>query len=443
MDNLNPHAELLIKAQVILTQNQDREVLEHAGLAVGQGLILDIGDWEAVSLRHPGAKVLDLGRSMLLPGLVNAHTHAPMTLFRGAGEDMLLMDWLTQRIWPLERELTPELIHLGALLACAEMIRFGTRAFLDGYMHEEEVGRAADTTGLRAVLGEGFFRFPSPLFPTAQAAWDRVEFLRERFAGHPRIGLSYCPHTVYTTDPEDLAESYALARKHGLIWQTHCSENAAEIESCLSLYGKRPLALLAEMDLLGPGTVLHHCVDLTQAEMALLAETRTGVVHCPESNMKLGCGQAPVRALLKAGVAPALGTDGAASNNNLNLFGEMRRAALLQKVASLDPTALPAQTALDMATRHGAAVLALPGDQGLVPNAPADLIALDLTFPNLMPLHNPVSQAVYAACGQEVRLNMVDGRILYRDGCYLTLDYPGLSAEVRQAQTWVKNRLPV
>jgi 5-methylthioadenosine/S-adenosylhomocysteine deaminase len=268
-----------------------------------------------------------------------------------------------------------------------------------------------------------------------------VDATRERFADCGRVQVSYCPHTAYTTSPESLAESRELARTRREIWQVHCSENEAEIEACLELHGKRPVALLEEMGLLGPGTVLHHCVEVTEGEIALHAATGTGVVHCPESNMKLGCGQAPVRRMIRAGLAPALGTDGAASNNNLNLFGEMRRAALLQKVRGMDPTALPAQAALDMATVNGARLLGIGGEEGLAPGAPADLIALDLAAPNLMPLHNPVCQVVYAACGGEVRLNMVAGRILFRDGEFVTLDREALIREADQARAWVLGRL--
>ena len=217
----------------------------------------------------------------------------------------------------------------------------------------------------------------------------------------------------------------------------HLAESAAETAQSLERFGKRPVAYLNDLGLLGPRTALVHAVDINEEEIALLAETGTRVAHNPRSNMKLGNGFAPVRRMREQGIVVGLGTDGAASNNALNMFGEMAAAALGQKIASGDPTALDAGAVLDMATRDGAAILGLPGKGRLEPGAPADLIALDLSAPNMQPLYNPVSQAVYAATGAEVRLNMVDGKILYQDGRFLTVDYEALLEEVRKIRNWV------
>lgn len=434
-----PVCDLLLRASWIVTQDARRRVFEDGCLAIRDGGVLDVGAWADTAPRYRAAEVRDLGETLVLPGLINVHAHASMTLFRGLADDLPLMDWLSRHIWPLEARLSPELVRLGALAACAEMLASGATCFADGYFHEREVLAAARTAGMRVILGEGFFGFPSPMFPTARHCWDVVEGLREATRDDPLSRVMFMPHAPYTTTPESLRESMDLAEALDCPWHIHCAESPAETASCLEMFGQRPVPYLDSLGCLRPRAILAHCVDLSEEEIALLAERGVKVAHCPSSNMKLANGAAPVQKLLDAGVVVGLGTDGAASNNSLNLFTEMRHAALLQKLLLLDPGALPAQAVLDMATRQGAACLDWTGIGSLEPGGRADLLALDLTAPGLQPLHSPVSQAVYAAHGGEVRLVLVEGRAVYEDGRPLGIDLPLLRRELAAAVRWMRD----
>ncbi len=433
--------DLLIQADTILTQDPDRTVIERGGIAITGDTITDIGTWDSIRPRYHAAKTLDLGRSLVMPGLVNAHTHAAMTLLRGVADDLPLMEWLTKHIFPVEQHLTSEIVELGALLACAEMTRFGTTAFCDMYLLEDATYRAVDRAGLRALGGEGIFMFPSPAYPDTNRGFEIVRELHEKWKAHPRIRQSVMPHAIYTTTPEILTRCRDIAEELTLPLHIHLAETASETRQCLETHGKRPLQYIHELGLLTPQTTLAHCVDLTDDEIALIAETGAVVAHNPESNMKLASGIADVPGMLRHGVRVSLGTDGAASNNALNMFTEMTSCALLHKVHGMDPTSAPAQVVLDMATLGGAGALHLNSVGALMPGMQADIIALDLDAPNLLPLHNPVSHAVYAATGAEVCMTMVAGEVLYNDGAYQKIDYPALVDEVRSLRDWVRSHL--
>ena len=352
--------DTLLHAGVLLTQDDDRRVLENAALAIDGGRIVALGYSQDVTAAWQAREILDLSGMLVMPGLVNAHTHAAMTFLRGLADDMPLMDWLQQKIFPVEQGLTPDLVRLGSLLGFAEMLRTGTTSCVDMYIFEAAVLEAADKAGLRCLAGEGVFNFPSACCPDADAALACTREMAQRWAGHDRLHVAVMPHSVYTTTAAQL---------------TACRELAAELG---------------------------------------LPRCGVSVVHNPSSNMKLASGVAPVPAMLDASVRLALGSDGAASNNRLNMFTEMGRAALLHKAAG-DPETMPARAVLDMATRGGAA--AMGGDGGvLAVGRPADCIALDLSAPNMQPLFNAASHAVYAATGMEVALTMVAGEVLYRDG---------------------------
>ena len=382
-------------------------------------------------------QTLHLGAALLMPGLINAHTHSSMTFLRGLADDLPLMDWLRRHVFPVEKTLTAEIVSLGCLLGCAEMLRTGTTTFADMYLREDAVMEAVDRCGLRVLAGEGIFAFPSPAYPDAAAALALVRDQAARWKGHPRIRVCVMPHSVYTTTPAILAACRDLAGEMDLPLHIHLAETPEETADCLAATGKRPVAYCHSLGILGKSAVIAHGVDLAEEDMALLAETGTRVVHNPRSNMKLASGVSPVPDLLVRGVAVGLGTDGAASNNSLNLFAEMSACALLHKVARRNSTAMPAQTVLDMATLGSAAALDRPELGVLAPGRPADCIALDLSSPNMQPLYNPVSQSVYAASGFEVILSMVEGRVLYRNGCFADLDYPLLLREMEKLKAWV------
>lgn len=431
--------DALYTADWVITQNDARDVIRGGAVAVAGDRIASVGHAEVLEILYPDARRVELGPAVILPGLVNAHTHVPMSLLRGYSDDKNLQDWLHEDIFPQEDKLTPELVELGARFSMAEMIRTGTTAFYDMYMHEDAVYRAADALGLRAVLGESTTQyFPSLACASKEAYFDLVRKQAEEWKGHPRIRMAVAPHAPYTTTPELLRECRALADETGALFGMHLAETAWETQECLRLHGKRPVAYCAELGLLQPDATFFHLVDVNAEDMLLLAEGRCAGVHNPASNMKLASGVAPVGGMLSARVQLGLGTDGPASNNAQNMVREMYTAALLQKVHELSPTACSAQTALDMATRGGSAALHEPLIGTLEPGMKADFIALDLTAPNMQPVHNIVSQVVYAATGHENRLTVVDGRELYRDGVFTTCDYPALLCAIQEATAWVQ-----
>lgn len=425
--------ELLLTADFILTQDAERRIVEKGAVAINNGRIAAI---VPMADAPDAAGRIDFGPALLMPGLINAHTHVSMTVFRGLADDLPLMQWLSEEIFPREAHLDPVIVEIGALLGCAEMIRTGTTAFEDMYLFEDAVGLAAESSGLRCLMGEGIFSFGSVARGSLEKTYELLREQARRYAGNPLIRVGVMPHSVYTTTPDILENCRDLAEELGLMLHIHLSESAGEIAQSLEMFGQRPVAYAYERGILGPRSSIAHGVVLNDQEIDLLAANGTHVVHNPQSNMKLASGIAPVPGMLARGMLPALGTDGASSNNALNMFGEMRACALLHKVNGMNPAICTAQTVLDMATLGGAAALGWEGLGSLTVGGPADVIALDLTSPNMQPMYNPVSHLVYAASGHELRMNMVNGRVLYLDGTYRTLDYHGLLQEMRKIKAW-------
>ena len=432
--------DTLVAAGVLVTQDDTRRILRDAAIAVTDGRIAALGPAKELRERFAPAEPLDLSGCLVLPGLVNTHTHAAMTLFRGLCDDAPLSVWLSEHIWPAEAKLSAEAVRLGTRLACAEMLASGTTCFLDAYLFVDAVADAAEASGMRAVLCQGVFEIANAGFKTVDAAFASAAALADRLAGHDRLRAAIFPHAVYTCSGKTLARCAAFARERDVLLSTHACETAKENDDCAKANGARVIPYLHDLGLLGPKTLLAHGVALDAADIALLAQTGTAVAHCPKSNMKLASGIAPVAALGRAGVTVALGTDGAASNNALNIFSEMTTAAPLQKVASGDPTQLEAQAALDMATRNGAHALSWPQLGHLAVGGPADLCALDMRRPQLAPGLDPVSDCVYAANGGEVCCTMVAGKVLYRDGAFPGLNYPGLLAAFRETSAGITGR---
>ena len=442
-----PVCDALYTADFVVTQNEGRDVIEGGALAVSGRSILCVGHADLLEVLYPEARRVDLGHAVILPGLINGHTHVPMSLLRGFSDDKGLMDWLTQDIFPQEAKLTPELVELGSRWSMAEMIRTGTTAFYDMYMLEDAVFRAADEMGLRAVLGESLTQFyPSLSAPCWEAHAELIRDQARRWMNHPRIRQAVLPHAPYTTNPQLLRDCRALADEVGALFGMHLAETATETELCLKDHGLRPVPYCRELGILDPLCTFFHVVEAgigpkeIREDMELLAEERCAVVHNPASNMKLASGVAPLAAMDAAGVQVGLGTDGPASNNAQNMVREMYVASLLHKVAGLDSRACPAQRALDMATRGGAAALHDPYIGSLEPGMRADLTALSLAEPSMQPVHRVVSNVVYAATGLETVLTVVDGRELYREGRFLCCDYEGLCAELRSVRDWARRR---
>ncbi|MBU1004154.1 MAG: amidohydrolase [Proteobacteria bacterium] len=432
--------DLLIRAGILVTQDVQRTVHFDGGLAIGQGLIIASGPWSEVSAAHRAPQTLDLSRRLVLPGLVNTHTHAAMTAFRGLADDLPLMDWLTDHIWPVEARLAPEIVYAGTLLACAEMLASGTTCFGDMYLFEPDSARAVQRMGMRAVLGEGVLSFPTRAYDTPQQAFEHIETFTGSMRDSLLVRTAVAPHAVYTTTPEVLQDSFALAERLDLPWMIHAAESASETAECLKQFGKRPVPYLADLGLLTPRSLLVHMVDIDETDIRLVAESGAGVSHNPRSNMKLANGFCPVQQLMDAGIPVALGTDSAGSNNCLNMLAEMKAMALLQKVHRADPTVTKAASVLDAATLGGAHALGWPELGRLAPGSAADLTALDLDHPGLLPLYEPVSHTVYSATGAEVRLTMVAGNIVYQDGQFPALPQDELNGLATLLKQWALDK---
>ena len=416
--------DLLLKGGVVLTQNRENPVIENGAVAVSGSRIEAVGPADEMETRcGPAAKTIDAPLGLIMPGLINAHTHVSMTCLRGLADDLPLMTWLNEHIFPAEAKLNGEMVYWGALLGCAEMIMSGATCFCDMYLFEDQVARAADRAGLRALVGEVLYDFPSPNYGPPEAGLKFTEELIQEYRDHELIDIAVEPHALYTCSADLLTSCRDLAEKHGAPLITHLSENQDEVDTIRERYGDTPVRRLEKLGLLSENLIADHCVVLDDEEIELLARRKVKVVHNPRSNMKLASGVCPAPRLLDAGVTMGLGTDGPASNNNLDLFGEMDAAAKLHKVFGQDPTLMSAETVLGLATHSGAAALGLEGRTGrLAPGHLADLIVVDMNRPHLTPLYNPVSQLVYAAGGADVVHSVVHGRILMEDRRLTTLD---------------------
>lgn len=426
--------DTIVHSHILLTQDENRSILRDHSLAIKDGLVCAIAPKTEIMAKYVPAREMETG--LALPGLINAHAHAAMTFVRGYGDDMPLMDWLTTRIFPIEARLEPRITRLASLLGHAEMLSHGITACMDMYIFEDAVFEAAELAGLRLVGGEAVFAFPSAACKDYHEALEATRRLHEKRSSRLRAALN--PHSVYTTDAEILTACRALALELDLPLHIHLSETTDECRLCEQKTGLRPVAYCQSLGLFDVPTTIAHGVHLNVDEIAILADKNVRVAHNPSSNMKLASGIAPVPAMLAAGLDVGLGTDGPASNNQLNIFAEMRQASLLHKIS--DPTVLPAQTVLDMATIHGAACLHWPELGRLAQGGPADLVGIDMRVPNLLPMHNPVSQLVYAASGHECELTMVEGEVLFHKGKFGRFDIEDVIAETGELLDFVQGK---
>ncbi|GAB6143107.1 amidohydrolase [Desulfocicer niacini] len=423
--------DLLIKNGLILTMNTDMKIIENGAVRVRDGVIIAVGNPEDTSSSIP-TREIDARGGIIMPGLVNSHTHAAMTLFRGLADDLPLMVWLHDHIFPAESRITADMVYRGALLACAEMLLSGTTCFCDMYLFEEEVARAADQAGMRAVVGEVLYDFPSPCYGPLDKGFEYVNTMMAKWENHPLITVAVEPHATYTCAPELLTRAADLARTRKVPFVIHVAETSNEVNLIEEKYGKTPVQFLADLGVLSPNVVACHCVHLTQEDRALLEKFNVKMAHCPESNMKLASGVAPIPVLLAEGICVSLGTDGCASNNDLDLFGEMNSAAKLHKVFSMNPEAVDAKTALKMTTINGAKALGLERQIGsLEVGKQGDIIVVDTQAPHMVPMYNPYSQLVYAARGSDVTTTIVNGRVLMENRKLVTLDVDKIMDDVR------------
>ncbi len=434
--------DLLIENGTILSMDARDTVIAKGHLAVRQGIIVALAAGEPD--RRLATTILDAGGGLILPGLINGHTHASMSLFRGLADDLPLMDWLGRFIFPVERRMDAAFIRAGARLACAEMILSGTTTFCDMYLFEQEVAAVAREAGMRCLLGEVLYDFPSPNYGPLEAGFAYTEALIDRWTGDPLVSVAVEAHAPYTCSPDLLLRASRMALAHDLPLVIHLAETVSEVHQIQERYGRRPVAHLEALGLLGPHLIADHCVQLLPEEMDLLAARAVRCIHCPESNMKLASGVAPVPDLLARGVTVGLGSDGCASNNDLDLFSEMDFAAKLHKVHRLDPTVMDAATVLRMATIEGARALGLDRRVGsLEVGKRADVIVIDTRQPHLRPLYAPASHVVYAARGADVRHVVIDGQVVLRDRRLLTLDLEAVLAEADEMGARVRQWLMV
>ncbi len=430
---------LLIKHALILPMSEElKETPWFKGDIYVEGdLIKEVG--KELSPNNPHTTILDGQDTVVLPGFVNCHTHAAMTLLRSYGDDMPLMVWLSQRIWPREAHLTEEDIYWGTMLSILEMIKSGTTCFADMYFYMDQVARAVEETGMRASLSRGMIG----LGDKGELALRESEEFVQKWHGKAqgRITCLLGPHAPYTCPPHYLKEVMALADRLGVGLHIHLAETRTEVEDIQKQYGMPPVKLMDSLGLFTDRHVLAaHCVHLTPEERAILIKHQVGIAHNPESNMKLASGVAPIPELIREGACVGLGTDGAASNNNLDLLEEMRTCALLHKVTAQDPTVLPAYQVLEMATRNGARVLGLDKVGMIAPGQKADLIMVDLHKPHLTPLHDPVANLVYAAQSSDVRNVIIDGKIVMKDRQMVTIDEEKIIYEAKKRGQDLVNR---
>jgi len=435
-------ADLLIEARWIAPVIPRGTVLTEQAVAVRDGAIQAVLPAAEAAERYPAATRVRLDRHVLIPGLVNAHTHAAMTLMRGLADDLPLMRWLEDHIWPAERRLmSAEFVRDGTLAACAELLRGGVTCFNDMYFYPEQAAQAALEAGMRAMIGMIAIEFPSPYAADAQDYLDKGLHTRDRLREEALLSFCFAPHAPYTVSDKTFQSIATLAAELDLPVHTHLHETADEIRESVARHGVRPLERLARLGLVNPGLIAVHAVHLETGEAAALARGSASVVHCPSSNLKLASGIAPIAELLAAGVNVALGTDGAASNNRLDLWAEMRLAALLAKGASGDATAMPAWQALEMATLGGARALGLAARIGSIePGKRADLTAVNLDALELSPCYDPVSHLVYAAGREHVSHVWVDGEPRVADGALTQLDPEAIAAKARLWQRKIENR---
>lgn len=427
-------ADMIVSGSYVVTMNDEQPLIKNGAVAVKGGEIIAVGPQEEIMSAYEAAKVVDGEGKALMPGFVNGHTHSAMVLFRGMADDLDLMTWLQNYIFPMEgRYVDEELIEAGTSLACYEMIQSGTTSFVDMYFYPDVIAKVVDKCGLRATISTPMIDFPSPGFK----GWDDsyaagVDFVKRWKGKHDRITPALAPHAPYTVSEEHLRTAFETARELDVPISIHVAEDQAETKTIADKYETTSVQLLAGLGMLEQTTIAAHVVWPNDKDIELLAGSKVGAIHNPTSNMKTGAGVAPVPALLEAGVHVGLGTDGAASNNDLDMWEEMRLAALIHKGVASDPTVMPAATALKMATRGGAIAVGMEETGALQVGLKADMIQVSLDSARLTPLYDVVSQLVYAANSSDVVTSIVNGKLLMQDRKVLTLDEVAIKQAVEK-----------
>ena len=427
--------DLLVLARWIITVDHDNKILPAHAVAIDKGIIVNILPHNEALRQYQATQIVELPDHALCPGLINAHTHAAMALLKGLADDLPLMDWLQNHIWPIEAQLAREaFVYQGTQLAIAEMIRSGTTCFNDMYFFTQSAYAAVHESGIRANLGLILIDFPTAYAPDLAGYIQKAHELMHIIEPDPLVTASIAPHAPYTVSDESLQALQQVAQHYGLRTHMHIHETAIEVQQAMEQTGIRPLQRLEQLGIVNEQLMAVHMTQLTEDDISLLAARHSHVIHCPESNLKLASGFCPVQRLLDAGVNVALGTDSNASNNDLDMVGEMHTAALLAKMVAHDASAVSAQQALRMATINGAKALGLHDKIGsLEIGKQADMIAIDFSVLEAKPLYDPISHLVYCTNRQQITHNWVAGKALMIDRHLLTLNEQTLH---RNAEHW-------
>jgi 5-methylthioadenosine/S-adenosylhomocysteine deaminase len=431
--------DLLITGGTVITMDAQRRVLDDGAVAVRGDSILAIGPRAELESKYAPAKVLNAHGAIVMPGLINGHTHAAMSLFRGIAEDLSLDDWLHAYIFPAEaRNVTEDFAAWGTRLAILEMLRGGVTTYADMYYFEDAVARVTKEAGMRGVLGETIIDFPAPDNKSLPQAFAYAQKFLDHWKGDPLIVAAVAPHSMYTCSEKTLQDAAALARRNDAPILIHIAEAPFELEQSRNKFGLTPVAYLSRAGVLGPDVVGAHCILVDQADIATLAHFGVGCVYNPSSNMKTAAGVMPIVEMLAAGEPIGLATDGAASNNNLDMFEEMDLAPKLQKLARMDSRALPAEQVVALATITGARALHLDKQIGSLEfGKKADIILVDTSAPHATPMYNVYSQLVYALKASDVRTVIIAGKIVMEDRQMLTLNEPEILTKARKYQKQV------
>lgn len=433
--------DLVVHNGTIVTVNDSFEIIPNGLICVKAGKLERVENLADDQSLPAADEIIDAGGGLIMPGLINTHTHLPMTLFRGLADDLPLNIWLNQHIFPAESaHINPERVRWGSLLACAEMLLCGTTTCCDGYFHENIVAEALQTSGMRAVLAQGVIDLPAPGVPDPKDNLKIPDAFIARWQNRTSlISPSVFCHSAYTCSAETLKAAKTLCAASGLLLQIHVAETQHECRQIQDEHQCTPIQYLDRLEILDQNTLLIHCVWLTDEDIAIIAARKAGISHNPESNAKLASGIAPVPEILRSGIPVGLGTDGCASNNNLDLFHEMDMAAKLHKAASFDPTTMDARTVVEMATIGGAKAIGLGTHIGsLEVGKQADVVIIDTARSHLSPIYHPESHIVYAAKSSDVRHVMVDGRVRVRNRNVLNLDVEEIMAKVREIANHIK-----
>ena len=430
------HADIVIKNGMILAMDEKYTLHEKADLTINNAKIVDISP----QTKNTAKKVIDAQGKLVMPGLINCHTHAAMVMMRGLADDMPLDVWWQKFIFPIEKKmLNPEFIRIGAGLAVIEMIKSGTTAFSDMYFYEDSAAEICKKIGMRCFLGEGVFDFPSPDAQNAEETFKIIRKLNEKWGKDPIIHLEVAPHAPYSCGPENLMKSKKLAEELGLPLHIHVAETATEVAEVKQKYGATPVQHLEKIGFLSERVKAVHCVHLSHEDIQILRKHDVKIAHCQESNMKLASGYAPIVELMDEGVVVGLATDGAASNNNLDMFDEMDSVAKFHKLIRNDPTVMDAKTVVRMATLDAAKVMMREKELGsLEVGKTADIIIIDLKRPHLTPLYNVYSHLVYSAGGSEVDTAIINGKLVMENREILTIDEDEVIDQANQLAKKIK-----